>query len=60
MYFNRIGASGFVLGRIRDAEMPHAPSLRLRYATVVDGMREAMNSASARSCLATRALSLRP
>ena len=43
MYFNRIGASGFVLGRIRDAEMPHAPSLRLRYATVVDGMREAID-----------------
>ena len=26
MYFNRIGASGFVLGRIRVAETPHAPS----------------------------------
>jgi competence protein ComEC len=43
MYFNRIGASGFVLGRIRVAEMPHAPSLWLRYATVVDGMREAID-----------------
>ena len=41
--FNRIGASGFVLGRIRVAEMPHAPSLWLRYATVVDGMREAID-----------------
>jgi competence protein ComEC len=43
MYFNRIGASGFVLGRIRDAEMPHAPTLRLRYATAVDRMREAID-----------------
>jgi competence protein ComEC len=43
MYFNRIGASGFVLGRVRVAEMPHAPSLWLRYATVVDGMREAID-----------------
>jgi competence protein ComEC len=43
MYFNRIGSSGFVLGRIRVAETPHAPSLRLRYAAVVDGMREAID-----------------
>ena len=43
MYFNRIGASGFVLGRIRVAETPHAPSIRLRYATVLDGMREAID-----------------
>ncbi|HET7257792.1 MAG TPA: ComEC/Rec2 family competence protein [Xanthobacteraceae bacterium] len=43
MYFNRIGASGFVLGRIRVAETPHAPSIRLRYAMVLDGMREAID-----------------
>src|SRR5215831_1043533 len=43
MYFQRIGASGFVLGRIRTAEAPHAPSLRLRYAAVMDGMREAID-----------------
>ena len=30
LYFQRIGASGFVLGRIRTAEPPRAPSLRLR------------------------------
>jgi competence protein ComEC len=43
MYFQRIGASGFVLGRIRVGEAPHAPTLRLRYATVIDGMREAID-----------------
>ena len=43
MYFQRIGASGFVLGRIRNAEAPHAPTLWLRYATVIDGMREAID-----------------
>src|SRR5262249_23446368 len=43
MYFQRIGASGFVLGRIRTAEAPHAPGLRLRYATAMDGMREAID-----------------
>jgi competence protein ComEC len=39
MYFQRIGAAGFVLGRIRTAEATSAPTLRLRYATVVEGMR---------------------
>src|SRR5262249_34676340 len=43
MYFQRIGASGFVLGRIRTAEAPHASGLRLRYATAMDGMREAID-----------------
>jgi competence protein ComEC len=43
MYFHQIGASGFVLGRIRTAEAPHAPSLWLRYATAIDGMREAID-----------------
>jgi ComEC/Rec2-related protein len=43
MYFQRIGASGFVLGRIRTTEPPHAPTLWLRYATVIDGMREAID-----------------
>src|SRR6266511_1974680 len=31
-------ASGFVLGRIRIVEAPHAPGLRLRYAAAMDGM----------------------
>ncbi|HEY7663289.1 MAG TPA: ComEC/Rec2 family competence protein [Xanthobacteraceae bacterium] len=43
MYFQRIGASGFVLGRVRAAEAPHAPGLRLRYAIFIDGMREAID-----------------
>src|SRR5262245_36433387 len=43
MYFHRIGASGFVLGRIRTAEALQAPTLRLRFAMVVDGMREAID-----------------
>jgi competence protein ComEC len=43
LYFQRIGASGFALGRIRSAEAPHAPTLWLRYATVIDGMREAID-----------------
>ena len=40
MYFQRIGASGFVLGRIRIAPSPRPPSLSLRYAMLMDGMRE--------------------
>jgi competence protein ComEC len=43
MYFQHLGASGFALGRIRSAEAPHAPTLWLRYATVIDGMREAID-----------------
>jgi competence protein ComEC len=43
LYFQRIGASGFALGRIRAGEAPHAPTLWLRYATAIDGMREAID-----------------
>jgi competence protein ComEC len=43
MYFQRIGASGFVLGHIRNAEPPHPPTLALRYATIIDGMRETID-----------------
>ncbi len=43
MYFARIGASGFVLGRIRIATPPGAPSIALRYAIVIDAMREAID-----------------
>jgi competence protein ComEC len=43
MYFQRIGASGFALGRIRTLEPPQAPTLWLRYAAAIDGMREAID-----------------
>jgi competence protein ComEC len=43
MYFHGIGASGFVLGHIRTAAAPQALPLRLRYAIVVDAMREAID-----------------
>jgi competence protein ComEC len=43
MYFQRLAASGFVLGAIRTVEAPHAAGLRLRYAAFVEGMREAID-----------------
>ena len=43
MYFQRIGASGYVLGAISTLPSPQAPSLRLRYAALLDGLREAIN-----------------
>jgi competence protein ComEC len=43
MYFKGIGASGFVLGRIRVTEPPVESSFWLRYATFIDGMRSAID-----------------
>ncbi len=43
LYFQGIGASGFVLGRIRLAEADKAPTFYLRYAAAIDGMREAID-----------------
>jgi competence protein ComEC len=43
MYFRSIGASGFVLGRIQISEPPVAGGFWLRYATVIDDMREAID-----------------
>jgi competence protein ComEC len=43
LYFQAIGGSGFVLGKIAQAKPPHAPSLWLRAAAAVDAMREAIN-----------------
>jgi competence protein ComEC len=43
MYFQGIGASGFVLGKVRTAKPPHAHPLRLRYFIFIDGMREAID-----------------
>ena len=44
LYFQRIGASGFVLGRIATAEPPAPPDLRLRFAAAVDALRDAMDN----------------
>jgi len=43
LYFQGIGASGFVLGRIRTAEPPFPPGLRLRAAAVLDAMRDTLD-----------------
>ena len=43
LYFQRIAASGFVLGHIRVVPAPAPPRLSLRYAAVIDGMREAID-----------------
>lgn len=43
MYFQRIGASGYVLGAIRLAPAPRAPGFRLSTAAVIDGVRESIN-----------------
>jgi len=43
LYFQRIGASGYVLGSIKTALPAQAPGLSLRYAALLDGMREAIN-----------------
>ncbi len=43
LYFQQIGASGFVTGAIKVAQPPTAPSFWLRYLAVIDGMREAID-----------------
>jgi competence protein ComEC len=43
LYFQRFGASGFVLGHIRAAPAPVPPTAWLRYAAVIDGMRSAID-----------------
>jgi competence protein ComEC len=43
MYFQGIGASGFALGSIRTTDAPTARTLWLRYAAIVDGMREGID-----------------
>lgn len=44
MYFQGIGASGFVTGSIKAAEPPAAGSLSLRYAAVMQGLRDAIDA----------------
>ncbi|MCK9919421.1 ComEC family competence protein [Microbacteriaceae bacterium K1510] len=43
MYFQRIGASGYALGAIRTAPAPAAQGFWLRYAAVVQGIRETID-----------------
>jgi competence protein ComEC len=43
MYFQRIGASGYALGRIKTVAPSTEPSLWLRYASFIDGIREAID-----------------
>jgi competence protein ComEC len=44
LYFQGIGAVGFVLGSIKTAEAPQAPGLRLRYLSAMAGMRDAIDA----------------
>jgi competence protein ComEC len=44
LYFQRIGAVGFVLGAISRAEPPEAPGLWLRYAATIQGLRDAIDA----------------
>jgi competence protein ComEC len=44
MYFQKIGASGFVMGAIRTAEAPAAGGLSLRYAAFMQGLRDAIDA----------------
>lgn len=44
LYFHGIGASGFVLGRITQAQAPHPPDWRLRFAAAVDALRDGMDN----------------
>jgi competence protein ComEC len=43
LYFQRIGASGFVLGRINTTAPPAPPDLSLRYSTFIEGVRDAID-----------------
>ncbi|MBI5319811.1 MAG: ComEC/Rec2 family competence protein [Bradyrhizobium sp.] len=43
MYFQRIGASGFVMGSIKAAEPPDSGGIALRYSAVMQGLRDAID-----------------
>jgi competence protein ComEC len=43
MYFQRIGASGFVMGAIKAADPPDTGGLALRYAAFMQGLRDAID-----------------
>jgi competence protein ComEC len=44
MYFQGIGASGFVMGAIRTLDPPAPGGLRLRYAATMQGLRDAIDA----------------
>jgi competence protein ComEC len=44
MYFQGIGASGFVTGAIKTVEAPHSGGLSLRYAAFMQGLRDAIDA----------------
>ena len=44
LYFQRIGATGFATGALAIAEAPVPPSAWLRYATFIEGIRDAIDS----------------
>ncbi len=43
MFFQRIGASGYALGKIKTVAPPVSPGLWLHYAAFIDGIREAID-----------------
>jgi competence protein ComEC len=43
MYFQKIGASGYALGTIKIRQPPTTPGFWLSYATVIEGIREAID-----------------
>jgi competence protein ComEC len=43
-YFQRLGATGFVLGSVKQATSPHAPDLSLRFAATIAGIRDAIDA----------------
>ena len=44
MYFQRIGASGFVMGSIKAADPPDSGGMALRYSAVMQGLRDAIDT----------------
>jgi competence protein ComEC len=44
LYFQGIGATGFVLGAIKPAEAPSPPGLWLRYAASIQGLRDSIDA----------------
>jgi competence protein ComEC len=44
LYFQGIGATGFVLGSIRTAEPPMPPGPQLRYAATIEALRDAIDA----------------